>query len=147
MNILFIILVVFAGMGLSFEAGILGPLGSEVSKLWATMSIVSVGTVILWLVDFFTPQRKQYKWEEIPRWQLIGGVLGSLYVVVLTVATPVIGVAMTMVCVLFGQITKSFAIDYFGWFGVAKKPTNPQRIIALVFVLLALCFSYIGAIS
>lgn len=147
MNILFVILIVFAGMGLSFEAGILGPLGTQVGKLWATMSIVSVGTLVLWLVDFFTPQGKTYKWEDIPRWQLIGGVLGSLYVVVLTLSTPVIGVAMTMVCVLFGQITKSFAIDYFGWFGVTKKPTNPQRVIGLIFVLIALCFSYIGAIS
>lgn len=147
MNIFFVILVVFAGMGLSFEAGILGPLGSQVGKLWATMSIVSVGTLVLWLVDFFTPQNKQYNWQDIPRWQLIGGVLGSLYVVVLTLATPVIGVAMTMVCVLFGQITKSFAIDYFGWFGVNKKPTNSKRILGLVFVLFALVFSYIGATS
>lgn len=147
MNILFVILIIFAGMGLSFEAGILGPLGSQVGKLWATMSIVSVGALVLWLVDYFTPQKKQYTWEEIPRWQLIGGVLGSLYVVVLTLSTPIIGVAMTMVCVLFGQITKSFAIDYFGWFGVAKKPTNPMRVIGLIFVLIALCFSYLGATS
>ncbi|MCW8327839.1 DMT family transporter [Photobacterium sp. SDRW27] len=146
MNILFVILIILAGMGLSFEAGILGPLGSQVGKLWATMSIVSVGALVLWLVDYFTPQQKQYKWEEIPRWQLIGGILGSLYVVVLTLSTPVISVAMTMVCVLFGQITKSFAIDYFGWFGVARKPTNPMRVIGLIFVLIALCFSYLGAI-
>lgn len=34
MNIIFIALIVLAGMGLSFEAGLLGPLGEEVGHLW-----------------------------------------------------------------------------------------------------------------
>ena len=145
MNLLLIGMIVAAGMGLSFEAGLLGPLGEQVGHLWATLSIFGVGTALLWLIRLFTPNAKYTDWQSIPRWQLIGGLLGPIYVVVLTLSTPVLGVAMTMICVLFGQITKSFAIDYFGWFGMPKKPTNPLRILGLVFIALALISAYLGA--
>ncbi|GAM67016.1 hypothetical protein JCM19236_3346 [Vibrio sp. JCM 19236] len=51
----------------------------------------------------FTPNAKYTDWQSIPRWQLIGGLLGPIYVVVLTLSTPILGVAMTMICVLFGR--------------------------------------------
>ncbi len=145
MNIIFIALVVVAGMGLSFEAGLLGPLGEEVGHLWATLSIFAVGTALLWLIRFFTPQGRFSDWNSIPRWQLVGGMLGPIYVVVLTVSTPILGVAMTMICVLLGQVTKSFAIDYFGWFGMPRQAAHPLRVLSLVFIVLALCFVYMGA--
>ncbi|MCL1138569.1 DMT family transporter [Shewanella pneumatophori] len=147
MNILSIVLIVFAGMGLSFEAGLLGPLGEQVGHLWATLSIFGVGTALLWMIRHFTPQGKFIDWNSIPKWQLIGGLLGPIYVVTLTLSTPILGVAMTMVCVLLGQITKSFAIDYFGWFGVAKQASNPLRMLGMFFVFLALCFVYLGGQS
>lgn len=145
MNILFVFLVVVSGMGLSFEAGLLGPLGEQVGHLWATLSIFAVGAALLWLIRLFVPAHHQVEWHTIPKWQLIGGFLGPIYVVVLTLSTPLLGVAMTMICVLFGQIVKSFAIDYFGWFGMEKKPTNPLRMLGLGFILIALCCVYMGA--
>ncbi|WP_194437024.1 DMT family transporter [Vibrio fluminensis] len=145
MNIVFIALIIVAGMGLSFEAGLLGPLGEQVGHLWATLSIFAVGTALLWLIRHFTPNGKFNDWNTIPKWQLVGGLLGPLYVVVLTMATPILGVAMTMICILFGQVTKSFAIDYFGWFGMPKQKSNPLRTMGLGFIFLALCFVYLGA--
>lgn len=147
MNIIFIVLVVLAGMGLSFEAGLLGPLGNQVGHLWATLSIFGVGTCLLWLISIFTTTDKKQAWSSIPRWQLTGGLLGPIYVVVLTLTTPILGVAMTMIGVLAGQVGKSFAIDYFGWFGVPKQPVNGLRIIAMLFVILALIFTYLGAFA
>ncbi|MCP9759531.1 DMT family transporter [Aquitalea sp. S1-19] len=145
MNALFVFLIVMAGMGLSFEAGLLGPLGEQVGHLWATLSIFGVGAALLWLIRFFTPQATFQGWQSVPKWQLIGGFLGPIYVVVLTLATPVLGVAMTMICVLLGQITKSFAIDYFGWFGMPRRATRPLRVVALGCIVLALVFTYLGA--
>lgn len=147
MNVFSVLLVVLAGMGLSFEAGLLGPLGEQVGHLWATLSIFGVGAALLWLLRFFIPQKPFPGWQAVPRWQLIGGFLGPMYVVALTLSTPVLGVAMTMICVLFGQVTKSFAIDYFGWFGMPKRAMHPLRVAALGFIALALVFTYLGAQS
>ncbi|WP_112479911.1 DMT family transporter [Vibrio variabilis] len=144
MNFIFIALIVLAGMGLSFEAGLLGPLGEEVGHLWATLSILG-GDGIALVDSFLYTEWEIYRLEFHSKVAACRRLLGPIYVVVLTLATPLLGVAMTMICVLLGQITKSFAIDYFGWFGVKKQATNLLRLVALVLVGLALCFVYLGA--
>ncbi|MEH6736835.1 MAG: DMT family transporter [Shewanella sp.] len=147
MRIIVILLVVFAGMGLSFEAGLLGPLGHQVGHLWATLSIFGVGAALLWLISIFTSTGKNQDMRSIPKWQLTGGLLGPIYVVVLTLATPVLGVAMTMIGVLVGQVGKSFAIDYFGWFGTSKQPVDRLRVTGMLFVIAALVLTYLGVQS
>ncbi len=97
MALLFILLVIAGGMGLSVEAGLLGPLASRCGgsvgnheHLWDWRS------VNLFLMLFFSP-RSSPSFFSLPGWQLTGGLLGAGYVVILTVATPVIGIAMTMI--------------------------------------------------
>ncbi|MDP9780848.1 DMT family transporter [Pseudomonas fluorescens] len=130
--------VILAGMGLSVEAGLLGPLGSQVGHLWATLSIFGVGSAILFLLLLLSGRQQGPALNELPRWQLIGGFLGPIYVVVLTLATPHIGIAMTMVAILSGQVGKSVLIDHFGWFGASRKRVNGERWLALALIVVAL---------
>ena len=46
MQFILILLVIAGGMGLSVEAGLLGPLGGKVGDLWATFSIFGVGAAM-----------------------------------------------------------------------------------------------------
>ncbi|KTC40318.1 DMT family transporter [Pseudomonas sp. L5B5] len=131
-------LVILAGMGLSVEAGLLGPLGAQVGHLWATLSIFGVGAALLALLLLFSGPQPGPTLNQLPRWQLLGGLLGPIYVVVLTLATPHIGIAMTMIAILSGQVGKSVLIDHFGWFGSARKPVNAERWLALVLIVGAL---------
>ncbi|NBF06535.1 EamA-like transporter family protein [Pseudomonas sp. Fl5BN2] len=131
-------LVILAGMGLSVEAGLLGPLGTQVGHLWATLSIFGVGTALLLLLLLFSGPQPGPAFSQLPRWQLLGGVLGPIYVVVLTLATPHIGIAMSMIAILSGQVGKSVLIDHFGWFGSTRKPVNAERWLALALIVLAL---------
>lgn len=50
MQLLLIFLVIAGGMGLSVEAGLLGPLAGQVGDLWATFSIFSVGSALTFLL-------------------------------------------------------------------------------------------------
>ncbi|NCE87849.1 DMT family transporter [Pseudomonas sp. Q1] len=138
LRLLLLPLVIMAGMGLSVEAGLLGPLGAQVGHLWATLSIFGVGSAILFLLLLFSGPQKGSALAGLPRWQLIGGFLAPIYVVVLTLATPHIGVAMTMIAILSGQVGKSVLIDHFGWFGTARKRVNVERWIALALIVAAL---------
>jgi len=137
-RLLLLPLVILAGMGLSVEAGLLGPLGAQVGHLWATLSIFGVGSAILFLLLLFSGPQPGPALCTLPRWQLIGGLLGPIYVVVLTLAAPVIGIAMTMIAILCGQVGKSVLIDHYGWFGAARKPVNRQRWLALLLIVAAL---------
>ncbi|WP_283181021.1 DMT family transporter [Pseudomonas svalbardensis] len=138
LRLLLLPLVILAGMGLSVEAGLLGPLGVQVGHLWATLSIFGVGSAILFLLLLFSGPHQGPALNELPRWQLIGGFLGPIYVIVLTLATPHIGIAMTMIAILSGQVGKSVLIDHFGWFGAIRKKVNGERWLALLLIVAAL---------
>lgn len=144
MKLLLIILCILTGMGLSIEAGFLGPLGNEVGKLWAAFSIFSLGTVLTFICVLVFPSKLVFKKADFHWHDFLGGPLGVGYVVVLTIATPIIGVAMTMVGILSGQIIKSIAIDHYGLFGVAVRQVNIKRLLALTFMIISLYFTYQG---
>ncbi|MEA5101358.1 DMT family transporter [Pantoea sp. S18] len=138
MQLLFILLVVAGGMGLSVEAGLLGPLGSEVGDLWATFSIFGVGAALTFMLMLFFSPRNSPSFFSQPTWTLVGGILGPVYVVILTIAVPSIGIAMTMIGILAGQVFKSLVIDHYGLFGTAHRKIDQKRIIALIFIVAAL---------
>jgi transporter family-2 protein len=140
MQFLLILLTFMGGMGLSVEAGLLGPLGSEVGELWATFSIFAVGAALTFLLMlFFSPCNSPSFFSQPPS-LLLGGVLGPVYVVILTIATPNIGIAMTMIGILAGQIFKSLIIDHYGLFGTTERKIDVKRIIALAFIIISLVF-------
>ncbi|MDQ8996327.1 DMT family transporter [Acinetobacter soli] len=138
MQLVFVLLTILGGMGLSVEAGLLGPLGAQVGELWATFSIFGVGAALTFLMMLFLSPRNTPSFFSIPSWQLLGGVLGPIYVIILTITTPVIGIAMTMIGILAGQIFKSLMIDHFGLLGVSHRKIDSKRLIALVFIVIAL---------
>lgn len=138
MQLILIFIVIAGGMGLSIEAGLLGPLGGEVGDLWATFSIFGVGTALTFLLMLFFSPRNSPSFFSQPAWQLLGGVLGPVYVVILTIATPTIGIAMTMIGILAGQVFKSLIIDHFGLLGTPHRKIDNKRIIALLFIVAAL---------
>ncbi len=138
MQLVFVLLTILGGMGLSVEAGLLGPLGAQVGELWATFSIFGVGAALTFLLMLFFSPRNTPSFFSIPSWQLLGGVLGPIYVIILTITTPVIGIAMTMIGILAGQIFKSLMIDHFGLLGVSHRKIDSKRLIALIFIVIAL---------
>ena len=70
--------------------------------------------------------------------------LGAGYVIILTIATPVIGIAMTMIGILAGQVFKSLIIDHFGLFGTPHRRIDARRIYALIFIIAALALVALG---
>lgn len=140
MQILLVLVVILGGMGLSVEAGLLGPLGHEVGELWATLSIFGVGAALTFFLMLFFSPRESPSFFSQPPLLLIGGILGPIYVVILTVVTPVIGIALTMIGILAGQVSKSLIIDHYGLFGTTERKIDNKRIIALVFIITALFF-------
>ena len=70
------------------------------------------------------------------------GLLGPIYVLALTLATPHIGVGLTMVGILFGQVAASLVIDHQGWLGAPRRAVDRYRLAALVAILVALWLTH-----
>jgi bacterial/archaeal transporter family-2 protein len=137
-KLLSILLVILAGMGLSVEAGILGPLGEQVGHYWASLSLFGIEAALTFLLVLFWGPRNPAPFLSAPGWQLTGGVWGPAYVIILTIATPIIGITLLMTGVLAGQVAKSLLIDHYGWFGAERRPVNRRRVIALACVAASL---------
>jgi transporter family-2 protein len=84
---------------------------------------------------------------SVPKWQLIGGLLGSVFVTAMILAVPKIGVAAAIFGAIIGQLVMGLVIDHFGFFGVQRIHLDWNRLLGVVFMLTALFFIFRGNLS
>jgi bacterial/archaeal transporter family-2 protein len=84
-----------------------------------------------------------FKVGSVPKWQLIGGALGVVYLLVMTSIVPVIGFASFTVATIASQMLLSMTLDHFGVFS-NRIPFDPYRIVGLVLLFIALFLIFRG---
>lgn len=67
-----------------------------------------------------------------PRWLWLGGVMGFLIVLSITVAAPRVGVLATTALLIVGQLTTATVVDRYGWFGVDRVGISAAKLVGLV---------------
>ncbi|HDZ3140215.1 TPA: DMT family transporter [Klebsiella pneumoniae] len=142
MALLFILLVIAGGMGLSVEAGLLGPLASQVGVLRSAFLTFATGALVTGLLILFFAPATSVNLLQVPKWQLLGAFCGVPYIVIMVLAVQRIGTATATVAVIFGQLTMSLLIDNFGWLGNSRMAFSPARLAAVICLALALYFIY-----
>lgn len=147
MILLMIILSVVGGALLSVQAAINGQLGSKVGVFRSTFLTFSVGALITALLIFFFETKHAVTLLEVPKWQLLGALLGVPYIVIMVLAVQRIGTAVATVAVIFGQLAMSMLIDNFGWLHNEAIPFSATRLGAVVCLGIALWFIYSGSKS
>ena len=136
MQILLLLLTILGGMGLSVEAGLLGPLGKEVGELWATFGIFGVGAALTFTHVVLAHAIALHFYTSIlaiTRWRFRSGLrhyFDHYY--------SIIGIAMTMIGILTGQVSKSLIIDHYGLLGTPHRKVDRKRVVALIFIVVAL---------
>ncbi|SHE51163.1 transporter family-2 protein [Seinonella peptonophila] len=141
-NIFILILLLLSGFGLSIQGSINGTLGKTVGPIQAAFVSFLVGSFSLLLVLLFIGKGNLWEVIHVPKWQLLGGVIGAIYITVLTIAVPRVGIGIAIVSVIIGQITMSMVIDHFGWFQSTQVMFNQQRLWGIAFLILGLIFIY-----
>lgn len=145
MTFIMIILAVIGGATLSVQAAINGQLGSKVGVFKSAFLTFSVGALITALLIVFFETPHAVTLMDVPKWQLLGALLGVPYIVIMVLAVQRIGTAVATVAVIFGQLTMSMLIDNFGWLGNAAIPFSMSRLGAVVCLGLALWFIYFSS--
>ncbi|WP_404457781.1 DMT family transporter [Oceanobacillus kapialis] len=138
MRYLAYILAVLAGTALSFESAIYGQLGETIGELETSFYNFFMGTLLmglLWL--FFGKGRLSYAMEA-PKWSLLGGILGVVYLTAIVISVPFVGVGITMVTVIIGQLIMSMVIEHYGWLGIKQTKINKEKIFAVISMVIAL---------
>ncbi|WP_286883865.1 DMT family transporter [Aneurinibacillus sp. UBA3580] len=138
MNWLFVVFTVIAGAVLSVQAGVNGALGKKVGTIEGSFISFTVGTLVLFLLTIFMGKGNILAAFSVPKWQLIGGLLGAIYVFVMILAVPKIGVGSSLIAVIAGQMLASTLIDHFNVFGGKQILIDWKRIVALILLAFAL---------
>lgn len=71
----------------------------------------------------------------VPWYAWLGGVLGMFYIVLVVTCTPRLGVGLTTMLILVGQMTIALMLDHFGALGNAPHPINVARIVGLILMI------------
>jgi transporter family-2 protein len=137
-----LLLALLAGIGVGLQAGVNGSLGKKVGTLEGALISFAIGTLALVLVNIFFGRGDILSVLSVPKWQLTGGLLGALYVFILVLIVPRIGVAASIVGIITGQMLISVIIDHFGWMGVRQIPVDANRLAGIAFLAVALFFFF-----
>lgn len=131
------VLVMLAGGATALQAPTNARLsGALASPVNAAFVSFLVGTAALGLLALTLQTRPDAAAVRgLPWWTWIGGLYGAIFVVSAAWSVPRLGVAMTVILMVAGQILISVLLDHFGALGVPKQPLNLTRLlgVALVF--------------
>lgn len=70
----------------------------------------------------------------LPWWVWTGGLLGAFYVWAAVWSVGTIGVVTLVAALIFGQLAAALVIDAVGAFGVAQRPIDATRVLAVALV-------------
>ncbi|MGG3799656.1 DMT family transporter [Metabacillus fastidiosus] len=138
MKIILLLLSVIAGAAIATQSQINGSLGKKIGVLEGSFISFAVGTLILFFFVLFFGKGNLLLAFEVPKWQLVGGILGALYLSISVLAVPKIGVASTLIAVVIGQVVVSTVIDHFGLFGGTRFPIDGLKLIAILLMLVSI---------
>jgi bacterial/archaeal transporter family-2 protein len=141
-KILFPLMAVIGGMTIAVQGQINGGLGKKVGVIEGAFISFAVGTLALLFILLFFGKGNISLIGVVPKWQLLGGLLGAFFVVVQVLVVPKIGVTTTLIAVVVGQIILGAVIDHFGLFGGNRIPIDKQKIVAIMLLLFSL-FLYV----
>lgn len=139
---IYVLLAIIGGISLGVQAGINGVLGKRIGVIEGSFVSFFIGTIILLLLVIFVGKGDLLKITTLPKWQLLGGALGALYLSIIVASVPKIGVASSITAIIVGQLLISVTLDHFGIFTNQRIPIDGYRItgLALLFISLFLIF-------
>lgn len=128
------LLVAVAGCGNAIQAPTLSLLSQATGSMEASL-VNFIGGLLLASVYVLVSQRGKLKSMRGSKpWQYLGGMYGTIIVLIVIAATPVLGVGLLVACQMLGQLTGGMVIDARGWLGCARIPVSIWRVVGVLFV-------------
>jgi transporter family-2 protein len=126
-----VVMMVVSGAIMACQAPINAALRREVGTFESSLISFIVGTAALVVVVLLTRDGNLSKVKNVEWWQLLGGLIGAIFVTTTLIAQPRIGVTGMIVAALAGQMVAALLIDSFGWLRATPKPIDLPRVFGL----------------
>ena len=131
-NLLLILIALCAGGLVPVQGALNAHLSKNLNHPLQASFVSFIGAVVLLIVVLLIlgpplPSLSQLK--STPAIYYSGGIYGVIFVTMVLVLTPHIGIANTVVAALVGQIIISVMLDHTGLFGLVRHPMTIYRLI------------------
>ncbi len=136
-SLLAIVAVVLAGGATALQAPTNAKLATAVgSPVNAALVSFAVGTAGLALVAAALQARPDMAAVKgLPWWTWVGGLYGAVFVAAAAWGVPRLGVALTIILMVAGQLLISVVLDHFGAMGVPRQPISWGRAAGVALVI------------
>jgi bacterial/archaeal transporter family-2 protein len=137
-QILFIFLALFAGAMIPFQSAMNAQLSKSLqSPYYSALTVFVIATIAIGIYilvsQFAMPTTTQL--SSAPKWSFLGGVLGCIYILLIVICAPKLGIGNVTVMVLLGQIIAAMMIDHFGLLNAVVHKINWQRAVGLLLMI------------
>lgn len=127
-------LAVIAGMCSSVQGSTNTSLASIVGRAQATFVSFAGGVLVLGVAVLVAGTGGLSHALELPPWLLCSGVLGFYILMSVVYVTPRLGVAHTLMLLMFGKLLTGACIDVFGMFSLEPRELGIARVLGLALV-------------
>ena len=133
-SLLWVLLAISAGAMIPFQTAMNSALGKNLqSPYFSALSVFIIAALGLTLYILLTKQTLPaiQQFAAAPKWTYLGGVLGGMYILLIVLLAPKLGIANVTAMVLTGQIIAAMIIDQFGLLGTPVHQINWQRLLGV----------------
>ncbi|WP_073584757.1 DMT family transporter [Vibrio quintilis] len=128
MNIIYLVIALLAGAGMSVQAAVNSRLSSGIGDQPVVAALISflVGSLCLAVIAGLLSDWQQVTTSlgQQPLWRWLGGAIGAGIVFTSVLLAQKLGVANTMFLFIVGQLVTGMAIDHFGLIQMSVRPAH-----------------------
>lgn len=125
---------VLGGMSAAFQSPLASMIGQRLGMLESIFIVHIGGAVAVLLPLLARGGGKLSQAASLPWYALIAGIFGLGIVGAVNFCIPRVGVAVTLVTVVAGQLVLGMLLDHFGLLGVEIRPFDLRRLAGLLAV-------------
>lgn len=139
-----IILAASSGLLMAFQSPVNATLSKYIGNLEATAVSFSGALVVLGIVVLAKGGGEFAGLENCEWWHFLGGAYGVSVVLVMTFAVPVLGLALSLITMIFGQLIMGMIIDNLGLLCTDVIPVEPMRVAGCAVFAAGMALVFIG---
>lgn len=142
-----LILGILGGVCFAVQGPINSALGRKTDVFEASLISFFGGTLISLIIALVLRKGDFSLLKNAKFWQMLGGIYGVVNVCVTVAAIPVLGAALTLTIIMFGQILAGCFIDSFGFFDTQKTNFSIYKFLGILIFIIGIILIYFGSIK
>lgn len=136
-TLLIMVIGALGGIAVGIQTPIANNIGRRVGSVSSSFIVHLSGALVSALLLVARGGEHIREIRSVPWWMLIGsGSLGLLLITTINYTIPRIGATAAIALIIGGQLITGMLIDHFGLLGVAARPIEPTRLVAVTCLLI-----------